>query len=70
MKIGPRKLELLNKIGAVDDKLLAFYDSKPKMHLEKLTMKDLKRLLEAFSAVYEIFAKCSDKKGDENESND
>lgn len=64
MKIGPRKLELLNKIGAVDDKLLAFYDSKPKMHLEKLTMKDLKRLFDAFSTVYEIFVKCSDKKGD------
>ena len=64
MKIGPRKLELLYKIGAVDDKLLAFYDSKPKMHLEKLTMKDLKRLLEAFSAVYEIFVKCSNKKGE------
>ena len=65
MKIGPRKLELLYKIGAVDDKLLAFYDSKPKMHLEKLTMKDLKRLLEAFNTVYELFAKCSDVKGDE-----
>ena len=60
MEIGPRKLKLIMQIDEVDNKMLSFYDSKPTIHIEKLTMKDLKRLLEAFSTVYEIFVKCSD----------
>lgn len=61
MKIGPRKIKLLKQIKDVDDELLAFFDDKPNVHIEKLTMKDLRNLLEAFNTVYELFVKCSDK---------
>lgn len=64
MKIGPRKLELLRQLKAVDNKLLTFCDNKPNMHMENLTMKDLRKLLEAFNTVHELFVKCSDNKED------
>lgn len=61
MKIGPRKLKMLKQIKDVDNKLLAFTYDKPIVHLENLTMKDLRKLLEAFNTAYELFVKCSDK---------
>lgn len=61
MKIGPRKLKLLHQIKDVDNKMLAFCNNKPIIHLENLTMKDLRKLLEAFNTVYELFIKCSNK---------
>ena len=57
-----RKIDLLKKISNVDDKLLDLCDRKKyKLHPEKLTYKDLNRLLNAFKTVYELFYKCADK---------
>ena len=43
-----RKIDLLKRSAKVDDKILALYNSGRKIHPEKLTCKDLKRLNEAF----------------------
>lgn len=56
-----RKIDILRKIKDVDDKMLEFTKTNPKIHPDKLTCKDLQRLLEAFKTVYELFDKCADK---------
>ena len=58
-----RKIDVIRKISDEDKKLLGLCDNKKYMlHPEKLTMKDLKRLLDAFKTMYELFYKCAEEK--------
>ena len=59
------KLQILEKIGEVDDRLLAFCDMKPKINPMNLKKVELERILDAFKTIEELFIKCSDVKGDE-----
>lgn len=52
------KIDLLDRVAKVDEKILALSNSGRKMHPEMLTCKDLMRLKEAFDTVYELFDKC------------
>ena len=61
------KMQLLKKIGEVNDKILNWADKKPKMEPLKLKKAELERLLDATSTLYELYVKCSDMKGDEDE---
>ena len=56
------KNDILNEINKVDSQLLKFADSKPKLDPNKLTVKELTELLEAFKTVYKLFKKCSVKR--------
>ena len=57
-----RKIDILRKIDVVDRKMLDLCNNKKrKMHPDRLTCRDLQRLLEAFKTVYELFDKCADK---------
>lgn len=58
------KAQILKKISDVDDKLLDFCDKKPKLDPLKLKKVELKRLMDAFETVYELFEKCSNIKGE------
>lgn len=69
VKIGPRKLELIQQFDIADKRCLAFFNSNPNIHIEKLTMKELQSLIDALDTIYKISKKCSDWKGDKNESN-
>lgn len=53
-----RKIDLIDRVAMIDNKILALTNSDRKMHPEMLTCKDLKRLKEAFDTVYELFDKC------------
>lgn len=53
-----RKIDLLDRVMKIDNKILALSNSGRKMHPEMLTCKDLKRLNKAFDTVYELFDKC------------
>ena len=59
------KIQLLKKIGEVDDRLLSFHSKKPKIDPLKLKKTELEQLLDAFETMDELFRKCSDVKGDE-----
>ena len=67
-KIGPRKTKLIRQLDIADKRCLAFFHSNPKIHIEKLTMKELQSLIDALNTMYELSKKCSDWKGDEDES--
>ena len=54
------KVKILKKISEVDDKLLDFFDKKPKLDPLKLKKVELERLMEAYETFYELFSKCSD----------
>ena len=58
------KLQICKKISDIDDKLLDFFDKKPKFNPLKLKKAELERLMEAYETLYELFSKCSDIKGD------
>ena len=58
------KMQILQKISEVDDKLLEFCGKKPKINPMKLKKTELERLLEAFETMNELFTKCSDVKGE------
>ena len=58
------KMQILKKIGEVDDQILRWADKKPKMDPLKLKKTELERLLEATSTLYELYTKCSDVKGE------
>ena len=60
------KKEILLQIKDVDDRLLSFYDKKPKLDPLKLKKVELERLLDAFETIEELFRKCSDVKGGQN----
>ena len=62
------KMQILKKIGEVDDQLLCWADKKPKMYPLKLKKAELERLLEATSTIYELYTKCSDVKGDKDDN--
>lgn len=53
-----RKIDLLERVKRIDDSILDLTKSGRKMHPEALTCKDLKRLIEAFNTIYELFDKC------------
>ena len=53
------KLELLEKLNEADRKLLDFYNTKPLLHPEVLTNKELTDLIKAFETVYELGVKSS-----------
>ena len=53
------KLELLEKLNEADRKLLDFYNTKPRLHAEALTNKELTDLIKAFETVYELGVKSS-----------
>lgn len=63
-KIGPRKLKLIQQLDIADKKCLAFFNSNPNIHIEKLTMKELQSLIDAFNMMYELSKKCSNWKGE------
>lgn len=48
---------LLKRIKDVDDRLLAFCNSKPNFHPERLTVNELKKLLSAFETMYGLLEK-------------
>lgn len=54
------KAQICKKISDVDDKLLDFFDKKPKLDPLKLKKAELERLMEAYETLYELFSKCSD----------
>lgn len=56
------KMQILQKISKVDDRMLEFYDKKPKINPMKLKKAELERLLDAFITIDELFTKCSDVK--------
>ena len=64
VKIGPRKLKLIQQLNIADKRCLAFFNSNPNIHVEKLTMKELQSLIDAFNMIYELSKKCSDWKGE------
>ena len=53
------KLELLEKLNEADRKLLDFYNTKPRLHPEVLTNKELTDLIKAFETVYGFSVKAS-----------
>lgn len=53
-----RKIDLIERVSKEDDKLLKLTSGGAKFEPWKLTCKDLKRLLEAFKTLNEIFSKC------------
>lgn len=53
-----RKIDLLDRVMKIDNKILALSNSGRKMYPETLTCKDLRRLIKAFDTVYELFDKC------------
>ena len=53
-----RKIDLLKLVNVTDKQILALTNSGRVMHPEKLTCKDLKRLIGAFETIYELFDKC------------
>lgn len=53
-----RKIDLLDRVMKIDNKILALSNSGRKMYPETLTCKDLRRLEKAFNTVYELFDKC------------
>ena len=53
------KKELLLRIGKVDDEILEFTKTKPKLHPEFLTNKELKEVLEAFKTILLYFKKAA-----------
>ena len=53
------KLELLEKLKEADRKLLDFYNTKPRLHPEVLTNKELTDLIKAFETIYELSVKAS-----------
>lgn len=55
--MGVTKKQMLKKIGDVDDKILEALKGKPKIHPEKLTVKELREVLKAFETLYEFFVK-------------
>lgn len=55
--MGVTKRQILKKISDVDDKILEVVKGKPKIHPEKLTVKELKEVLKAFETLYEFFVK-------------
>ncbi len=64
VKIGPRKLKLIQQLDIADKRCLALFNSNPNIHVEKLTMKELQSLIDAFNMIYELSKKCSDWKGE------
>ncbi len=54
------KAQIIKKIWDVDEKLLDFFDKKPKLDPLKLKKVELERLMEAYKTFYELFLKCSD----------
>ena len=60
------KMQILQKISEVDDKLLEFFNEKPKPKINPMKLKkaELERLLDAFETIDELFRKCSDVKGE------
>ncbi len=52
------KMEILLKMGEVDDKILELCKDKPKIHPEKLTKKELEEALRCFEGLYEYTKKC------------
>ena len=56
------KMQILQKISEVDDKLLEFCGEKPKLNPMKLKKAELERLFDAFVTIDELFRKCSDAK--------
>lgn len=57
------KKELLMQIKDMDDKLLAFYNTKPQLHPERLSVNELKRLLRAFETVYTLSVRSTNLSG-------
>ena len=55
------KLQMCKKISDIDDKILDFFDKKPKLDPLKLKKAELERLMEAYETFYELFPKCSDR---------
>ena len=55
--MGVKKRQILKKISDVDDKILEVVKGKPKIHPEKLTVKELKEVLKAFETLYKFFVK-------------
>ncbi len=53
-----KKIDLLDRANKIDNKILALTKSGRKMYPETLTCKDLKRLIDAFDTIYELFDKC------------
>lgn len=53
-----RKIDLLDRVMKIDNKILTLSNSRRKMYPETLTCKDLKRLEKAFNTIYELFDKC------------
>lgn len=60
-----RKIDLLDRAYKIDKKILALSNSGRKMYPETLTCKDLKRLIKALDAIYELFVKCMVEEKDE-----
>ena len=54
------KAQICKKISNIDNKLLDFFDKKPKLDPFKLKKVELERLMEAYETFYELFPKCSD----------
>ena len=55
--MGVTKRQILKKIADVDDKILEVAKGNPKIHPEKLTVKELKEVLKAFETLYEFFVR-------------
>ena len=55
--MGVTKRQILKKIGDVGDKILEALKGNPKIHPEKLTVKELKEVLKAFETLHEFFVK-------------
>lgn len=53
-----RKIDLLDRVMKIDNKILALSNSGRKVHPETLTCTELRRLEKAFNTVYELFDKC------------
>ena len=49
------KTQILQRISEIDDKLLEFYNEKPKINPMKLKKAELIELLDAFETIYELF---------------
>ena len=58
------KLQILQKISEVDDKILNWYNEKPRINPTVLKKAELERLLDAFKTIYELFEKCTVTKGE------
>lgn len=55
------KMQLFKRLKEVDDRILLFFNKKPKIDPRKLKKAELERLLDAFETMDELFRKCSIK---------